>query len=192
MRLSELPEAVDITAGRYTRSEGSTSFYLNGDKNEGDNPLVAHFTVDDPGGRNDITKFHISFGSFNGHLWFDYGKPQNVDWDSRECLGQNIPTSRFDAYMRWVGQEWDGLCTMAEEFWAKTGGRDDVVSDDDTEQAPGLPVLLLDDGQTVAGEQIADGVLFRGPLQYGGMFYPSGVVFIDQTNHRAATPDDLG
>ena len=76
-----------------------------------------HFTIDETGGgKNDFKKFHITYGSFNAHVWYVNGKPKDSDPKDRK-FNKSLPDKEYGDWCTWLDENLGSLNGMAKEFW---------------------------------------------------------------------------
>jgi hypothetical protein len=121
MRCDDLKESVDISWGNFKTShalaDDTYSYYGGSDD--------THFTVTSTGGGSEeFSKFHISTGSFNAHVWFEAGYPApDEPWVNDNGFGRNLPGAEYQQFEEWVRENWNEITANAMEFWIKAQGQ---------------------------------------------------------------------
>lgn len=119
INVNELAEEVKIALGFpgiYKWTQGSSSYYFNGDKNSQN----IHFTV--YGDNVLFTKFHISFpiGLFNAHIYYERNINNFNELSQHVTVNVlNLPTNEMVIWNEWYGANAQLCLASARDFWAK-------------------------------------------------------------------------
>jgi hypothetical protein len=120
LKCYQLPGSVTVDWGTFTTTngsrDGSYSYYAAGDER--------HFTVSPTGnGSGEFSKFHITTGAFNSHVWFADGYPApDVPWERDNAFGEGLPDAEFEEFKDWVTGNWAEIKTAAQQFYEQCTG----------------------------------------------------------------------